>query len=365
MKINNHFLQKAFVKNFAKNGKVNFTVYGSQEYKSFDIEKTSNKDQPVSEQYFYSDEIENKMMNLESQGISILRYISQTSQYADDVTLSRKELITLKFYLMLSSVRTKKLRDNIENLTGDSLFNISMSSDDRTSQQKQEAMINKLLDLWKDGIRKEKCSILKEVLNSFSEEQGDPILRNVIINVSNSLNSRLLLFKFNSMNLMLSESLNFTEQNSVTGGILMHFSPIFPNIGLGFYFDPMVMRIANFPKAKSTIFQNDVSMLQHTCKYKNHKLIQFEMQKFMKKHNLHSIEGINKFHLEEINKYYTMRDKFIYKVLNEEKEVADICNGMALVHNKNHIVIFQNKNDIHDAEVMIKKRGIYRIEDYQ
>jgi hypothetical protein len=37
---------------------------------------------------------------------------------------------------------------------------------------------------------------------------------------------------------------------------------------------------------------------------------------------------------------------------------------MALVHNKNHILIYQKNSDINDAELQIKKRKIFRIEDY-
>jgi hypothetical protein len=37
---------------------------------------------------------------------------------------------------------------------------------------------------------------------------------------------------------------------------------------------------------------------------------------------------------------------------------------MALVHNKNHILIYQKYSDINDAELQIKKRKIFRIEDY-
>jgi hypothetical protein len=60
------------------------------------------------------------MNNLESEGIKVIRKIAQNAQYEKEIILSRKELITLQFYSLLSSTRTNKLRENIRKKDGDS-----------------------------------------------------------------------------------------------------------------------------------------------------------------------------------------------------------------------------------------------------
>jgi hypothetical protein len=63
------------------------------------------------------------------------------------------------------------------------------------------------------------------------------------------------------------------------------------------------------------------------------------------------------------NNYYEENDVYTYDINKESEEVQDICNAMSLVHNINKILIYQNKEDIKDAEFYVKKLGISRVED--
>ncbi len=357
--VNSHFIQKALVKNFANKGIIKYKKYPNGELGTFNI-NDYNYRQPIAIKGFYSIEIENDMNNLENAGINILRKIVQKAQFMDEVSLNRSELITLKFYSLLSGARTHKLRDNILNKTGDSLFNKAMKESKLDPKNIQEKMIRWILKYWHSN----KSRLIGDYLEDMENNKNDKIMQSCLTHISNAMNSRLLIFKFSSNNLLLTEALNFTEQNKISRGILLHFMPIFTNIGIAFYFDPIIARGSNITSQKSEIFENDISIRRHINKYVNFDLMKIKCQEYLSNSKETYKDNIL-FWTIEAKKYHHKNDEYIYEVLKEPKTTASLCNAMALVHCKDCYVIFQNKVDISDAEKVIYERGIYRIEDFQ
>ncbi len=386
---NNHFIQKALAKNFSINGNIKWARYKTNEKGEFHILNTPNEKQPISIREFYEYEIEVGMNNLEADGMRVVNKVVFGANSSDDIVLSRKELITLKFHSLLTSVRTKKFRNDIENLNGDSLFNEVIKKSGGTAKEIQEREISLILKYYKTNknglcgdINEDLAKILnpeKLNLNGKGEEQVKKLLlenieknmnidSSVLMNILNTINSRLVVFKFLQSKLMLAESTSFTEQNRIRGGIMHSFTPIAPNVGISLYFSPIIARgIMN--NEKSNIFKNDISKQCHKVVYKNIDIMKKERIKFITKMTPKNIEETDKYNrlfwAREARKYQTKDDRYIYDVMVEDGTVADTCNAMALVHNHGQIIIYQKDNDIKDAEQEVVKRGIFRIEDYQ
>ena len=191
---NNHFLQKAIVKHFAKNGKVKWINYKTNDGGTFNI---NNKNQPIAIDNFYSKNIEIDMNNLESEGIKVIRKIAQNAQYEKEIILSRKELITLRFYSLLSSTRTNKLRENIRKKDGDSWFNETIKKDGRSPKKIQEKQISLILEYWKNNKNGWITNVPKEI-DKFGKST---IESSTLLRMHNVKKSRLLIFKFDKLHI--------------------------------------------------------------------------------------------------------------------------------------------------------------------
>ncbi len=385
----NHFLQKGFVKNFAVNGKVKWKKYQTEQAGVFDINKTENKDQPIAKEWFHSKATEKGMNLLEDQGLQVVRKIAQQSNFQEKIELTRKELVTLKFFSSLSSVRTQKLRNNIKDKNGDSIFNSMIKKDGRNPQEIQEEQISIILEYFDNFIKtgsminiqkdfldlmnvqkfsnESKKEVKKSVILDILMKEGMTVKSSMTLNIKEKMDSRLMIFKFDESKLMLQEAMNFNEFNSL-GGNKYSFMPIAPNVGIMFYFDPLITR-GSIPTENSSFFKNDIALYRHENTYKNIEIIKEKQLEYIKKQNPKSkveADYHNKiFHLFEVGLYYDFNDLFIYDVLKETAEIADICNAMALVHSKNQIIVYQDEDNITDAEIQIIKRNIFRAEDYQ
>jgi hypothetical protein len=148
--------------------------------------------------------------------------------------------------------------------------------------------------------------------------------------------------------------------------------PISPNVGLMFYYKCEGIESIGFEQEDSKIFKNKISCITNEINFKNISKINEHYSKYALKMGKLLSEndiGISKL---EFKKIYTSKlneiysddgDQYIIKVLEENEETQDICNAMELIHSKNRLIIYQNINDIKDAEFQIKKSNITRIED--
>ncbi len=382
----NHFLQKGFVKNFANNDIVKWKRYKTNEGDSFNINETPNAEQPIVHEYFHSLEIETGMNNLEHQGLLVARKIALEANVKEEIKLTRREVVTLKFFSMLSSARTEKIRNDIEELNGDPLFNALMQKDGRSAKEIQEDKIATILKYFNigsetidlriekdienimgfskiDKTNKTEWEIKQEIMHKMVNEAT--IESSTLIEIQNALNSHLLIFKFDESNLILQEAMNFTESN-LNGGIKYTFMPIAPNVGIMNYFSPPGLNGA-LGMEQSEFFENDITKPRHSINY-------IKRNDINKKRNDFIRNGVPRFFpnsqtakmffdIKELSKHLHKKDKFTMEILKESKQTSDMCNAMALVHSGNQIIIYQHKKDIADAEYQMEKRKVVRTEE--
>ncbi|MBD5422982.1 MAG: hypothetical protein HDR43_00615 [Mycoplasma sp.] len=329
--LNHHFIQKAFVKNFSNNEIVKWQKYKTNEHGEFNIDDFA-KNQPIAIKNYYSVDLEIKIGDLENDGINIIKKIIKLIyQHRNKINLTRKELITLKYYFLLSIIRSTKIRNDIKNRNNSSSFNKIIDNEGKNEIEIQEKIMNLIMDSY---IKCKKNDYKIEFENYSLEEIINIDNLNDFYNIKmfNIMQSRLNIIKFNSKKLLLTEICNFTEFNKThPQSVKLYFFPIAPDIGLCFYFFPHIYKMNPELAEKSFIFQNNVHKYNNEQRYMN---------------------NINELHKNNL---------FIYDVLMENDDVQNFCNAMLLVHNENQILIYQNEEDILEAEKEIIDNKIYRV----
>ena len=250
-KINNHFIQKAFAKNFSNNGLLKYTYYKPnskvEDEKTFNVNEIDTSKHPIVKKKFYSREIEDEMNEIENDGIKVIKKIAYYSNNNIDnkISLNGKELYHLKFYFLLSNIRTNKIREFISNLNGDHIFIDAVKKDKRSVKDIQESQIKTIIDEYKRYKKKELLLSTKFFDRYWeSENHSSYALKDctpekiVLFTAYNIMKSRLHIFKFNKNKLFLHDGIAFSYNHSC-GGIIT-FMPISPNIGIMFYLDPPI-----------------------------------------------------------------------------------------------------------------------------
>ncbi len=385
-KINHNYIQKAFVKNWCdENKNIKYTKYNLNkiEEKTFNYDDY-NKNHPISIEYFYSSKIEDDMNVLESDAINVIKKIIDQSK-SENLSLYRHEIISLKFYLLLNEVRTLKFRNNIQNRTGNTLFNKIMSEDGRDAKLIQEEYISKIIDYYKswksnDCInsnwtkdyeknypetykKKDEINFLQEDSKEQNKDHNNlnKIIFNHVLKVMNL--SSLIFIKFSSDTLICSDANSFCEYTN-TNEEIYSFYPISPSIGIIVINNFSILFFDGFSK----IFKNFLKPLNSIQDYINKDKIYPEIQYLYNyfENNLpkNRISEclFNKFQSEIISLYKNKKDLYKYKFKKESKDVSLICNAMMLIHPAN-IIIYKNIKDVEDSIKKIKELGIYRLED--
>lgn len=384
-KINHHYIQKAFVKNWCdENKNIKYTKYNLNkiEEKTFNYDDY-NKNHPISIKHFYSRKIEDDMNILESDAMNVINKIIDQSK-SQNLSLYRYEILSLKFYLLLNEVRTLKFRNNIKNRTGNTLFNKIMNEDGRDAKSIQEEYISKILDYyrswksndfinsnWTKDYEKNYSEINENDELNFSNEDSkeqnkmhNSLNKSIFDHVSKAINfSSLIFIKFSSNTLVCSDANSFGEYTNKNEEIYS-FYPISPSIG--------IIVINNFSilffDGLSKIFKNPLKPIDSIQDYINKDKINPEIQHLYNhfKNNMHETKLseclFNKMQSEIISKYKNKKDLFKYKFKKESKDVSLICNAMMLIHPGN-IIIYKNIKDVEDSIKKIKELGIYRLED--
>ncbi len=392
--INNHYIQKSFAKSWSdENGNIKYIFDGEIERKKFNINDL-NKNQPISKKEFYSKEIEIGMNEIESDGIKVIKKIINSNN--NSLTLYRYELISLKFYLYLSGIRTDKFRENIRNKTGDSLFNKIMNEEKREEKEIQEKYISKTIEFYRefknnnldeyikiyeknfqqnlDFFSSIERELKKEDIKRYEWEMAS--LENFIFcGINNFLKeSRLIFVKFNTNSLVLSDANSFCEyypdNEKFYNQKIYNFFPISPSIGVIIFNN--YSSISN-PNYDSKIFENSLKNSVSINRYKNEEKINHEINKMLKEilndNNFNNLNvNIKQMMLMNIKqhicqKYKNNLDEYNYKFILEKEYVAIFCNAMMLVHNKNNIIIYKKFKDVARAKKIIKLGLVYRMED--
>lgn len=368
--INNHFIQKAFAKNFSNKGMLKWTIYNPNKEMAeniFDVNEKNNGNHPIVIKNFHSQEIEDGMNEIESEGIKIINKIAYESNNNIErkITLKRNEIFALKFYNLLALSRTEGARSDYKNLNGDASFNYIIKNAKKTSKEIQEDIIEIIINEYKKYKNREPLESLKTNSDYSNMNYKDIIY----ILIANTINSRLLFFTFKKNKLFLQETIAFQEISTFKLPIY-DFMAITPNVGIMFYFDPMVTR-GFLKREDSWFFKTKISTKIHQVNHINKSKIDENLNEFMLRnislkphYNQDDIHKWNiQFSLTELGKYHDKNDLYIYDIFEETEEVQDICNAMSLVQNKDKVLIYIKKEYIADAELQIKTRNIGRVED--
>ena len=325
--INNHFIQKGFAKNFANNGIIKWTRYQPNENiledQTFSINSRNVANQPIVKQNFHTQEIEDGMNKIEHHGVVVIRSITKklNNNKNKTITLERHEIIKIKFFRLLSDRRTNKLRKNIEELSGDALFNNINFKDKRNPKDIHEWAILELIVLYEEyneylfriakRTLKKRLNITKLKNKKLSEwTNHDDFYWDFYL----TLTSELIFFKFEENKLFLSEVISFGEKDSKRAE-MYKFMPITPSIGIMFYYD--LNKKGNYEDSK--YFKTKISKEKSQkieCKY-----------------------------VSETNEC-----KYIFKIKRENNKLQNILNGWNLSLSKNIILIYQDKKHIKDAK---------------
>ncbi len=329
-------LQKEFIKNFMKNQKISWKQYKAMKNKDFKIDKIEN--------IFWIDQEENI---LQIQALQVIKNILEEVNKKDKVELTRSDLVILKLF---------------------SLFNKSNTTKDISKEQ--ASIILKYFEQYKKqgSMSYEKDYFSSMEVNPFSLEVEDTsgndaqwdewtkrnitIKSTTLMNIKEIMESRLLIFKFDDPKLMTSEIMKFQELNN--SNILQYtFMPISANIGIMFYQD-----LSTSIKA-STFFNNDIDAYKHEEILINANTIEMKRLAYINEHNPINEDDAKyrseMFFLYEVDKYHDKKDRFIFDVLKEDSSIADKCNAKLLTKSKSKIIIFQDEQDIIDAEKQMKK----------
>ncbi|NQZ28768.1 MAG: hypothetical protein HRT98_00050 [Mycoplasmatales bacterium] len=335
---NIQFLQSAFVKNFATKEKIKWNKYQTEEYGELDIEKIIETVNP-----------------LEARALQVIQKIIQQTNVNKEVQLTRKDLIALKFLSCFNDVKKQTLDKEVVNDAN----SIILEYFDKFEKTGSTSNIQK--DYY--GSMEVNPFELEEEPSGNKKEWDEWTARNVttktttLFNIWEKLQSRLVILKFDKPKLMLQETMGFIKTTNNDRN-KYSFMPITPNIGIMFYHESIETKEL-IPSEKVLFFKNDISIQRHETVYKNNETIKQKQLEFIDKQKAKTIEEIDyhneMFFLHEVEKYYDLEDLFIYKVLEENSEVADICNAMALMNNKEQIIIYQTKQYIIDAEKQINK----------
>ena len=117
----------------------------------FKVSDKETDEHAIVKKYFYSQEIEDGMNEIENEGIKVIKIISYdaNNNLDDKIVLKRIEFYSLKFYFLLNPIRSNGYRNNISNFSGDYLFNEAVKKDKRSEKVIQENQIQIIIDEYK------------------------------------------------------------------------------------------------------------------------------------------------------------------------------------------------------------------------
>lgn len=363
-KVNSHFIQKGFAKAWAnKDNKVNYLVHGTDQGGIFDISSNAAK-QPIASLGFYSMEIEKGINELESDGVLAIRKIIASS---DKLSFTRWDSVVVRHYFMLNILRSSLSRENIKNLDGDKMFNDLMKKESGTPQEIQERKMRVLIDSYKKNKSGDFSEIALVSLLKVIDEGSATVEDHVNLQLWQTLSARMIPVEFTDGEIFLTENGSFQEISEVISPAAKYdFFPISPNKGIMFVRQNYLEKILGKKAEESVIFTFSTNVLNE-AKYVRKAEMDIDHVNFLisknPKNDEEVIEATLEWNATRATDFRDLKDEFIYIWQKQDKEVANKCNAMMLVHCKGSMVIFQNINNYFDATVMIEKLGIYRIEE--
>ncbi|TCG12076.1 hypothetical protein [Mycoplasma todarodis] len=347
---NNNLLQNSFIKNFAINNTIKWERYQANEGGTFDINDINDESRLDA----YNQEVKKDIITLEQQGLQVVNKIVQETNENEKIKLTRQEAVTLKFFSLLLGVESSDKKDS------------------------QEAQLTSILKYFKQFTKTGSISVQKDYYGSMEPnpfemkvedlsgndaEWDEWTKRNVtdktqaLMKVWETIQTRMLIFKFDEPKLLLQESINFKEKNQ-NGSTKYTFMPIASNIGILFFVDATTSGEQN-KEENSIFFENDITKIKNETIYKNAELIKQKQKEYIEEKEVPNKEeeeyqkGL--FLLFEASNYYSKEDIFVFDVLKENSRIADVWNAKALIESNSKVLIYQDEKHIKEAEKQVSK----------
>ncbi len=379
--IYSHFIQKEIINRWAVTNKIYYTIYDDKDDHQNFIINDLIKNQSTTEIDSYPNEIKKGIKVLEKEGNKI---IDKILKQKTKVALIRKEVITLKFYFIVNTIRTNLLKVNIEDLNDDYLLRKIIEKANKTPKEIQELKLKIIIEKYNDFKKgadstfflKERVEIIKILKNNKNEflKMVDEISElfdlesSIKLQLNLLIKSKLAFVKFPKGKLLLTEAGSFQEISRLPYSSAKYdFSVISPNMGFLFIKESLIHKTIGFSAEDSLIFTFD---------FKEENIIQYQKEAEMQQAQIRFLlakvknmrdpeemaENNSEFDLTERPKFYTNEDQFEYIIHSENKEVADMCNAMMLVHCKNSYIIYKIKKTYYDAIEMNRTKNLYKLE---
>ncbi len=372
--INSHFIQKAMVKRWAINDRVSYVIHGTNKGGFFNPDDYACN-QPIAIKGFYIEEIEKGINILEVEGDRVIKKILLAN---NEIILSRKEVVTLKFYFLLNSLRTELVRNMIKNPNRDWLLQKVVDKSKKTPKENQENILKILFQKY-NNYKKDNLSSFEETTreldkmifnNNFDKNKiYDEIFEkmtfesSVKYTINLAMRSELIFVKFKEGELLLTEINGFSVPTIKKFPSLKYkFFLLSSNLGVLEIAPIHHSQLSNQLKKEYNFFSFDLDEFP-----KINFLKETEISKAFKEYfwnisnnnlylNTKNFENeMWKFNLYEKPKFYTNKDKFIYQIHSENKEIVIKCNAKALINCNNSYVIYKSIHNYYDAIQWMKK----------
>ncbi len=339
-----HWIPKFILKGWEVNNKIKIEYLDTKIKKSMKVTKRKINGDNFFEKYFYEsdnkneNEIEDKLGKIESHFSKIINKIDYEK---GKITLTRKDLETIKFFLMISTKRTKTLRERTKNKEGDSFFNQKFNG-------KSDEEIN---EIWKEEVNKYLEFYLAR-RNSKTYNEANKLNPEV-----NDLNGYNIFFKDmsnNSLKFIYSEEGNFILNDGTSTQIIVSkLSAFYPASLIDLYpinkniIIALLRSSSSFTREKNFDFlANDKKMFASAFNISEKKFFTFD--------------GKTKY--INFDRTPSWEDTFAYPLNIVNFTEINVLNAYQLSQAR-ELIIYNNEEDLENAKKIKEEYHLFRIED--
>ncbi len=347
--INNHFVQKSHVKEFAnEHGFYNWILINKGSKFGYSHIDDNVLYKPFSNDYFYTLELEIAMNSIESEAKTYINNIIEScDQGKGDVNFNGVKYLVLKCYILLSIIRTDSFRKYIADK---SKHEIDYCYNDHIKPQEVQEILmwdiikkyNSITDKYMNPIQESKIYFSQFDNNNLlglNDEKYDATI-SLIKELGFKLFfimfvSELFISRFEDKRLFLTGTTYASSMTSNDSEVL--YFPISPQYMICCYV-PLGCKsqIRDFDSCLNVELDNKSSSQFNKLISKYCPLLVQDR----------SVESVQKWYEEKIDKYKLEQISITIRIINSNWESQNIINLLLLKNAIGEVVLFQNKDDL-------------------
>ncbi len=361
--INNHFIQKAYIKNFTdQNNWYKWFIFDGEEvperygYNSID-DKVQYK--AFSVDYYYSQKIEIAMNDIETESMMYINKIIENFKTNNrHIELDYKEVSVIKCYIALSIIRTQSFRNFLKENTFRDKYEREIDNSVISDKDSQEIMIKMILEKFNSetnryrGVSEDECnnSFAKFDTNNvfqFDEDQYD-LKKNAIEELIGQLytaidKSEVIFIRFDKPKTFLGGKVVYWY--STTKESLISFFALSPNLVLSLYVPSDKAIQASHDKCP--IFPSNLIALGPMIWNKRAKEVIEIQNKYKSSKNSKAIDT-RFWDEDEIKKMDEIKKGDIYKftIVEGTDSGQQVLNWLILNESHGEVILFQEIEDV-------------------